>query len=50
VVKKLKEHNLKFHLSKYQFFYIQMEYLGHMIYLGGLRVQKVEVEVISQLP
>jgi hypothetical protein len=24
--------------------------MGHMIYLGGLRVEKKKVEVISQLP
>ncbi len=27
-----------------------MEYLGHIIYLGGLGVQKAKVEVISQVP
>jgi hypothetical protein len=26
-----------------------MEYLGHMIYLGGLGVQKAKVEAISQV-
>jgi hypothetical protein len=47
---KLKEYNLKLYLSKCWFFHTQMEYLGHMIYLGGLGVQKVKVEAISWVP
>jgi hypothetical protein len=35
---RLKEHNLKFYQSKCMFFHIQVECLGHMIYLGGLGV------------
>ncbi len=30
-----------------QFFHTQVKYLGHMIYLGGLGVQKAKVEAIS---
>lgn len=37
VFKRLKGHNLKLHLNKY-LFHTQGEYLGHMIYLGGLGV------------
>jgi threonine aldolase len=33
-----KERNLKLHLDKCRFFHTQVEYLGHMIYLGGLGV------------
>ncbi len=44
---KLKEHNLKLHLGKCWFFHTQVEYLGHMIYLGGLGIQKAKVEAIS---
>ncbi len=42
-----KGHNLKFHLGKCWFFKTQVEYLGHMIYLGELGVQKAKVEAIS---
>ncbi len=45
---RFKEDNLKFHPSKCWFFQIQVEYLGQMIYLGGLKVQKAKVETISQ--
>jgi len=27
-----------------------VEYLGHMIYLGGFGVQKAKIEAISQVP
>ncbi len=47
---RFKEDNLKFHPSKCWFFQIQVEYLGQMIYLGGLKVQKAKVETISQVP
>jgi len=47
---RFKEYNLQFHPSKCHFFHIQVEYLGHMIYLGELEVQKVEVKMISQVP
>jgi len=38
VFRRFKEHNLKLHLGKCRFFHIQVGYLGHMIYLGGLGV------------
>jgi hypothetical protein len=44
---RLKNHNLKFHLGKCWLFYTRVEYLGHMIYPGGLGVQKTKVEAIS---
>jgi methanogenic corrinoid protein MtbC1 len=44
---RLKEHNLKLHLGKCQVFHTYVEYMGHMIYPGGLGVQKAKVEVIS---
>jgi len=47
VLRRLKDHNLKFHLSKHWFFQTHVEYLGHMIYPGGLGVQKAKVEAIS---
>jgi len=50
VFRRLKEHNFKFHQSKCQFFHTQVKYLGHMIYLGGLGVQKAKVEAISKVP
>jgi hypothetical protein len=50
VFRRFKEHNLKFHPSKCWFFHIEVEYLGHMIYISGLRVQKVKVHTILQVP
>jgi hypothetical protein len=50
VFRRLKEHNLKLHPGKCQFFQTQVEYLGHMIYLGGLGVQKANVKAISHVP
>jgi hypothetical protein len=47
VFNQLKENNLKFHLGNCQNFQTQVEYLGHMIYLDGLGVQKAKVEAIS---
>ncbi len=47
---KLKEHNLKLHLGKCWFFHTQVEYLGHMIYLGGLGVQKVRLKPFHRFP
>ncbi len=44
-----KKYNLQFHPNKCHFFHIQVEYLGHMIYLGGLGVQKAKVKMISQV-
>jgi len=48
--KRLQDHNLKFHLGKCQFFNTQVEYLGHMIYLGGLGVQKAKVRLFHRSP
>jgi hypothetical protein len=42
-----KEHILKLHFGKCQNFQAQVKYLGYMIYLGGLKVQKAKVEAIS---
>jgi hypothetical protein len=50
VLGKLKEHNLKLHIGKWWFFHTQMEYLGHIIYLGGLGVSNTKVEAILQVP
>ncbi len=36
---KFKEHNLKFHPGKCQFFHTQVEYLGDMIYPGVMHPQ-----------
>ena len=44
------EHGLKLHLSKCIFFYSQVEYLGHMIYPGGLGVLKGKVEALASIP
>jgi hypothetical protein len=41
--KRFKKYNLQFHPSKCHFFHVRVEYLGHMIYLGGLGVQKAKV-------
>ncbi len=46
---KLKDHNLKLHLGKCHFFQTHVEYSNHMIYLGGLGVQKAKVEAISHV-
>ncbi len=47
---RLKDHNLKLHLGKCHFFQTHVEYSSHMIYLGGLGVQKAKVEAISHVP
>jgi hypothetical protein len=46
---RLKEYNLKLHLSKCRFFHTQVECLGQMIFPSGLGVQKAKVETISQI-
>jgi hypothetical protein len=48
--RRFSEHNFKLHLGKCWFFHIQMDNLGHLIYLGGLGVQQAKVETISQVP
>jgi hypothetical protein len=42
-------HNFKLHLGKCWFFQIQVEYMVHMVYLSGLRVQKAKAQAISQV-
>lgn len=49
VFDQFKEHNLKLHFEKCWFFQVQVKYLGHMIYIGRLRVQKVKVKTISHV-
>jgi hypothetical protein len=44
VFKRLKVHGLLLHLGKCKFFQESVEYLGHVIYPGGLGVQQVKVE------
>ncbi len=36
---RLKVHGMRLHLGKCKFFQESVEYLGHVIYLGGLGVQ-----------
>ena len=50
VLNRLMEHGLKLHPSKCTFFYPQVEYLGHMIYPGGLGVLKSKVEALASIP
>ena len=50
VLKYLVEHGLKLHPSKCTFFYSEVEYLGHMIYPGGLGVLKGKVEALISIP
>jgi hypothetical protein len=42
-------HGLKLHQGKCKLSQSKVEYLGHMIYLRGLRVQKAKVDVISKV-
>jgi len=44
VFDRFKEHNLKLHFCKCQFFEVQVEYMGHMTYLSGLGVEKKKVD------
>ena len=44
------EHDLKLHPSKSIFFYLQVEYLEHIIYLKGLGVLKSKVEALTSIP
>jgi hypothetical protein len=41
---------LKLHPSKCKFYCDRVEYLGHMIYLGGLGVVASKVEVVMPIP
>jgi len=49
VFKRLKVHGLRLHLGKCKFFQESVEYLGHVIYLGGLGVQHAKVEAIARI-
>jgi hypothetical protein len=43
----LKAHGLRLYLGKCKFFLKNVEYLGHVIYPGGLGVQQVKLEAIA---
>ncbi len=47
---RLKAHGLRLHPGKCKFFQESVEYLGHVIYLGGLGVQQAKVEAIACIP
>jgi hypothetical protein len=47
VFERLKAHGLHLHLKKCKFFQESVEYLGHVIYPGGLGVQQAKVEAIA---
>jgi hypothetical protein len=49
VFAKLRLHGLKLHPGKCKFYYDRVEYLGHMIYLGGLSVVANKVEVVMSI-
>jgi hypothetical protein len=46
----LKAHGLRLHLGKCKFFQEIVEYLGHVIYPGGLGMQQAKVEAIPRNP
>jgi len=46
----LKAHGLHLHSGKCKFFQESVEYLGHVIYPGGLEVQQTKMEVIACIP
>jgi hypothetical protein len=45
----LKVHGLRLHLGKCKFFQESVEYLGHVIYPGGLGMQQIKVEAIARI-
>jgi hypothetical protein len=49
VFDRLKAHGLCLHPGKCKFFQESVEYLGHVIYLGGLGVQQAKVEAIARI-
>jgi hypothetical protein len=49
VFERFKEHNLKLHLGKCRFFHIEIEYLGHILYLNGSWVHKAKVKTIPHV-
>ncbi len=50
VFERLKAHGLRLHPRKCKFFQENVEYLGHVIYPGGLGVQQAKVEAITRIP
>jgi hypothetical protein len=50
VFARLRLHGLKLHLGKYKFYCDRVEYLGYMIYPGGLGVVTSKVEVVMSIP
>jgi hypothetical protein len=50
VFERLKAHGLCLHPGKCKFFQESVEYLGHVIYLGGLGMQQAKVEAIARIP
>ncbi len=49
VFERLKAHGLCLHPRKCKFFQESVEYLGHVIYPGGLGVQQAKVEAITHI-
>ncbi|BBN03753.1 hypothetical protein Mp_2g26090 [Marchantia polymorpha subsp. ruderalis] len=50
VFERLRAHGLRLHPGKCKFFQEKVEYLGHVIYPGGLGVQLAKVEAIARIP
>ena len=50
VLERLIQHGLKLHPGKCRFFYSQVEYLGHMIYPGGIGVMNSKIEALNGIP
>jgi hypothetical protein len=50
VFARLRLHSLKLHPNKCRFYCDRVEYLGHMIYPGGLSVVASKVEVVISIP
>jgi hypothetical protein len=50
VFARLRLHGLKLHLGKCKFYCDRVEYLGHMIYPGGLGMVASKVDVVMSIP
>jgi len=50
VFERLKAHGFHLHLGKCKFFQENVEYLGHVIYPGGLGMQQAKVKAIARIP
>jgi hypothetical protein len=50
VFARLRLYSLKLHPGKCKFYYDRVEYLGHMIYPGGLDMVASKVEVVMSIP